>query len=166
MADDKLEANRPNTGIPLTGGRETVRPQPREAGPFSQNQASGDLDRTPAPPRTQPTASNNPQILSILYLVSLLVGITGLIALVLAIVWKGGSREPWEISHYDYQIRTGLIWIGEVILGFFFLLTIIGFPVAILLLLGATVHLAVRAVMSLIRAGNREAMPQLGTWLA
>src|SRR3546814_14895292 len=53
---------------------------------------------------------NRPTIVALLYLASFLTGITALIGLVLAYVWKNEPHEPWEPSHYSFHIRS--FWYG------------------------------------------------------
>src|SRR3546814_3246727 len=61
------------------------------------------------PPATSTNASfdlNRPTIVALLYLASFLTGITALIGLVLAYVWKNEPHEPWEPSHYRSEEHT------------------------------------------------------------
>ena len=137
------------------------------SGPPSSMTPSQTPTPTPPPP-TPPSAPqggfdfNYPTIVSLLYLASFFTGITGLVGVVLAYVWKGESRDPWEASHYQYLINT--FWIGLVgsILGFILMFVLIGIPI----LLGVMALMVVRSVLSLIRAQKREPMPNPGTWLA
>lgn len=105
---------------------------------------------------------NRPTIISLLYLGSFLAGVTGLIGVILAYVWKGEPQAEWEASHFQYLIRT--FWIGLIgtVVGILLLVVLIGF-----LILPATAALViVRSVLSLLRAQKREAMPNPETWLA
>lgn len=124
---------------------------------------------SPTPPPPPPSAPqggfdfNYPTIVSLLYLSSFLLGITSLVGLVLAYVWKGESgREPWEASHYQYLINT--FWIGFVgsIIGFLTLILVVG----AFILLAVMALVVVRCVLSLIRAQKHEPMPNPSTWLA
>lgn len=122
------------------------------------------------PPPTPPGPSapqggfdfNYPTIVSLLYLSSFVLGITAIVGVVLAYVWKGESREAWEASHYEYLINT--FWIGLVgsIVGFILIFILIGIPI----LLAVMALMVVRSVLSLIRAQKHEPMPNPGTWLA
>lgn len=49
------------------------------------------------------------KIVYILYLVGVVFGITGLIGVVMAYIYKSDAPE-WLSSHYQFQIRT--FWIG------------------------------------------------------
>lgn len=105
---------------------------------------------------------NYPTIVSLLYLASFLTGITGLVGVVLAYVWRSEARDPWEASHYTYLINT--FWIGLLgtITGIALMIVVIGFFIWI----GALVLVVVRTVLSLLRAQKREPMPNPNTWLA
>jgi uncharacterized membrane protein len=126
----------------------------------------------PPPPGAKPagtgsTASsgfdfNQPTIISLLYISSFILGVTALVGVVLAFVWKSDAKEEWEKSHYEYLINT--FWIGLIgsIVGFILLIVVIGF----FILLATAVLVVVRSVLSLINAQKREPMPNPGTWLA
>lgn len=120
----------------------------------------------PNPPSGSPPGGfdlNYPTIVSLLYLASFILGVTALVGVVLAFVWKGESgREPWEASHYQYLINT--FWIGLIgfFVGFLTLLLVVG----AFILLGTMALVVVRCVLSLIRAQKHEPMPNPGTWLA
>ena len=105
---------------------------------------------------------NHPTIIALLYLSSFFVGITAIIGVVLAYVWRGESKEPWEASHYQYLINT--FWIGLIgsIVGFVLLIVLVG----VFVLLGVMALVIVRSVLSLVRAQKREPMPNPATWLA
>lgn len=120
---------------------------------------------TPPPPGTPPQGGfdfNYPTIVSLLYLSSFVLGVTAIVGVVLAYVWKGESREAWEASHYEYLINT--FWIGLVgsIIGFILIFILIGIPI----LLAVMALTVVRSVLSLVRAQQHEPMPNPGTWLA
>ena len=122
---------------------------------------------TPAPaPSTPPAAVagfdfNRPTIISVLYLAACVVGITGLIGLVLAYVWKGEPHEAWEDSHYTYLIRT--FWIG--LLGFAVGAVLSIILIGIFVSIAAGIWVLVRSVMSLLKAQKKEPMPDPQTWL-
>ena len=104
---------------------------------------------------------NRPTIISLLYLAACVLGVTGLIGLVLAYVWKGEPHEDWEDSHYTYLIRT--FWIGllGIVVSMVLMLVLIGFLLAV----AVGVWVLVRSVMSLVNAQKRQPMPDPGTWL-
>ncbi len=123
-----------------------------------------------APPRPadgQPPATassfdfNQPTIVAVLYLVGPFIGISGLIGLVLAYVWRSEKPDSWEATHYTYLIRGFWIWLVATILGFLLLFVLVG----LFVLLAAFAFIIVRAVMSIIRAQKHEPMPEPETWL-
>ncbi len=125
---------------------------------------------TPAPkaspsPSSQTASSfdfNQPTIISALYLSGFLLGITWIIGVVLAYVWKGEAKADWELSHYTYLIRT--FWIGFIgtVVSIFLMIVLIGF----LLWAAVAVLMVVRCVLSLINAQKQQPMPNPETWLA
>lgn len=126
------------------------------------------LGAQPAPqPGTssQPSAGflfNNPTIISLLYLSSFILGVTSIVGVVLAYVWKGEPHEEWEESHYQYLINT--FWIGLVggFVSVVLMLLLIGF----LLIFAVMALVVVRSVLSLVNAQKKMPMPNPGTWLA
>ena len=104
---------------------------------------------------------NGPTIVAVLYLASFITGVTGIVGIVLAHVWQGENRAPWEASHYTYLIRT--FWFGLLgsVIGFILTLILIGFFV----LLAVAVWVGVRSVLSLVRAQRAEPMPDPQTLL-
>lgn len=120
----------------------------------------------PASPQPAPASSsfdlNHPTVVSLLYLSSFALGVTVIVGVVLAYVWKGEAKQEWEISHYQYLINT--FWIGFVgsIVSVLLMIVLIGF----LLIFAVAALVVVRCVLSLINAQKREPMPNPGTWLA
>jgi uncharacterized membrane protein len=113
------------------------------------------------PPAEQGFEFNQPTVIALLYLVSFVTGITGLVGIVLAHVWQGDNREAWAASHFTYLIRT--FWFGllaSVIAGLLSLV-LIGFLLFPLI----AVWVGVRSVMSLVKAQKNEPMPEPGTLL-
>lgn len=148
-----------------------------EIGPQERPTDLGQTDTArPAPPPTPPHAApapgspsttagfdfNRPTIIALLYLASAVLGVTGLVGLVLAYVWKGETHAEWEASHYQYLINT--FWIGLVgtVVGLVLALVLIGFVV----LLAVAVLVVVRCVLSLINAQKQIPMPNPSTLLA
>ena len=118
------------------------------------------------PPPRPVTASeftfNRPTIVSLLYLSAPLLGITALIGVVLAYVWRAEPHEDWEASHYSYAITTFWLALIGTAVSLVLMLALIGF----LTIIAVGVLALVRSVLSLLRAQRREAMPNPGTWLA
>ena len=116
------------------------------------------------PPPATPIGSfdfNRPTIIGLLYAGSLLTGISGLIGLVLAYVWKSEPHEPWEATHYTYLIRTFWFGLAGSVLGALTTLILIGFVI----LLMVCIWMIVRTVMSLVKAQQRAPMPDPQTLL-
>lgn len=123
------------------------------------------MDEPAQRPDSTPVAGgfdmNRPTIIGLLYIASWLTGITGIIGVVLAYVWRGEAHQPWEATHYTYLIRT--FWIGLLVSVIGAVLTIILIGIPILLAVAAWV--IVRTVMSLINAQKRAPMPDPQTLL-
>ncbi|MBM3594240.1 MAG: hypothetical protein FJX31_00215 [Alphaproteobacteria bacterium] len=104
---------------------------------------------------------NQPTIISLLYLSSFIFGVTGVVGVVLAYVWKAEPKTDWEASHYQYLINT--FWIGFVgsIVSVLLMIVLIGF----LLIVAVAALVLVRCVLSLINAQKRKPMPNPGTLL-
>lgn len=103
---------------------------------------------------------NHPTVISLLYIGSFITGISGIVGLVLAYVWRGDRPEAWEESHLTYLIRT--FWIGLLgtVAGIVLSVVLIGIP----LLIAVGVWAIVRSVLSLVRAQRQEPMPDPETW--
>ncbi len=95
----------------------------------------------------------------ILYLAGLLVGITPIIGLVMAYIYRDGAPH-WLRTHYHFQIRT--FWIGllYVFLGGVTSFIFIGW----FILLFWLVWYVIRCVKGLKLAGEGAAVPNAGTW--
>jgi uncharacterized membrane protein len=122
------------------------------------SETSGNLAMNDPRPNATPPGDfdlNRPTIIGLLYAASFLVGITGVVGLVLAYVWKGEPHEPWEETHYIYLIRTFWIGLAGVVIGTVLTVVLIGF----LILLATALWVIVRTVMSLVNAQKRAAMP-------
>ncbi|MCX2723896.1 DUF4870 family protein [Roseibium salinum] len=102
----------------------------------------------------------NVTLIYILYLVSLLVGLTALIGVVFAYINRG-KGVTWADSHYTYQIRT--FWIGmlysliSVLLMFVF--------IGVLMLIAVAVWAIVRCIKGLQLASRGEPVPNPETWM-
>lgn len=136
--------------------------QPAPRADLGQGPASAPTPTpTPAPSSTPTPAAgsgfdfNHPTIISLLYLASMVLGVTAIVGVVLAYVWKGEAHAAWETSHYQYLIRT--FWIGLVgaLVGVMLMIVLVGF----LLLFAVGVLVLVRCVLSLVNAQKRQPMP-------
>lgn len=105
---------------------------------------------------------NQPTIVSLLYISSFVLGVTAIVGVVLAYVWKNEPHAEWEDSHYRYLIRT--FWLGLIgfVVGLILTIVLIG----LFVLLAVAVLVIVRSVLSLINAQKRQPMPNPETWLA
>jgi uncharacterized membrane protein len=115
-------------------------------------------------PNTSPTGgfdTNRPTIITLLYLSSFLIGLTGIVGVVLCYIWKGEPHEPWEETHYTYHINT--FWFGliGIIIGFILTIVVIG----LFILLAVGIWTLVRTIIALVNAQKREAMPNPKTLL-
>lgn len=117
-------------------------------------------DSSTPPPVSGSFDFNGPTIVSLLYLSSFFLGITGIVGVVLGYVWKGEARPAWELTHYRYLIRT--FWIGFIgsIVGVILLLAVIG----AFILLGVAVLVIVRSVLALLAAQKQQPMPNPDSW--
>jgi len=127
-----------------------------------------------------------PLIVALLYLLNIFLGFSVFIGLILAYIWRAeGQAQEWERTHYTYLIRTFWIGAGAMALLFivwasmFFGIVIenagqeapppAGFFVTFFggmaLFMLTAVWFCVRAVLSIVKSGNREAMPNPQTWL-
>ena len=102
----------------------------------------------------------NVTLVYILYLVSILVGITSLIGVIFAYMNRG-KAGGWIDTHYTYQIRT--FWIGILfsLIGFVLMFVFIGIFVIIATLIWAIV----RCIKGLQFAARREEIPNPQTWM-
>lgn len=102
----------------------------------------------------------NVTLIYILYLVSIIVGITSIIGVIFAYLNKGKAAE-WVDTHYIYQIRT--FWIG-------ILFSIIGVVLAfvfigIFVLLATLVWAIIRCIKGLQLASRGEEISNPRTWM-
>jgi uncharacterized membrane protein len=117
------------------------------------------LPTRPAVPQPAGTAGTA-KIVYVLYLVSLAVGVTALVGVIMAYVNMGDAPDALK-THYRFQIRT--FWIGLLygIVGA--ILSIVG--IGFLLLAFVAVWLIIRCVKGLKILDRNEAYPNPATWL-
>jgi uncharacterized membrane protein len=106
-----------------------------------------------------PAKKGAAKIVYILYLVSLLFGITGIIGVVMAYINKDDAPE-WLQTHYQFQIRT--FWIGAlfIFLGSILSVILIGW----FLLLFWVVWLIVRSVKGMKALDEEKAIDNPTSW--
>lgn len=99
-------------------------------------------------------------IIYVLYLFGLLVGITPIIGLVMAYIYRDGAPH-WLRTHYHYQIRT--FWIGllYVVIGAVTTFIFIGY----LILLLWFFWYVIRCVKGLKLVSEGQAIPNAATWM-
>jgi len=145
-------------GVPETlSGERTEQTTESRTGPTSQSPP-----QSPAQPAATNFDLNHPTIISLLYLSSFVLGVTSIVGIVLAYVWKSEDHPDWQDSHFQYLINT--FWIGLVggFISFILMIVLIGF----LMILAVAVLVIVRCVLSLINAQKQQPMPNPGTLLA
>lgn len=103
---------------------------------------------------------NNIQFNYVMLLVSIGIGITAVVAVVLAYIGRG-KRGGWIDSHYSYQITT--FWLGLVYLVIATLLMVIG--IGFLLYLLVVAWLVARCVKGLRHVARHEPIENPSTWL-
>jgi uncharacterized membrane protein len=98
---------------------------------------------------------NYPTIISLCYIASYVTGVTAVVGLVLAYIWRGENPNGWEASHYSFHIRT--FWIGFAGFVVGFLTMLIGIGVLIMFAVG--IWMLIRSVVALLKAQKKEPMP-------
>ena len=123
-----------------------------------QRQPQGDV-MPPAGPGTGESAGTA-KVVYILYLVSLLIGVTSIIGLIIAYVNRGDA-PAWLESHYRYQIRT--FWIGLLygLISMALLIVYVGFILAV----AAVIWWIARCAVGLKYAARGEPLPNPASWL-
>jgi uncharacterized membrane protein len=117
----------------------------------------------PANPSTGGFEFNRPTIIALLFLASPLVGgISAIVGVVLAYVWRSETHADWETSHYSYLINTFWIAFIGTCISLVLMLVLIGF----LLIAAFGIQALVRSVLVLVNAQKKLAMPNPGALLA
>lgn len=150
----------------LEGPPQSMTPNPASPGTASQQESAQAPSPSPAaqPSQTQSSASfdmNQPTIIAILYIVSPLFWITGIVGVILAFIWRDQPKGEWEASHYQYLINTFWIAIVGFVVSFVLMLVLIGFLLFFVVMAWAIV----RSVMSMINAQKQQPMPNPGSLL-
>jgi len=108
----------------------------------------------------KPTTAGTAKIIYILYLVSIVIGITAIVGLIMAYV----NREDapgWLKSHYQFQIRT--FWIGALYLMIGVLLSQV--IIGLFILLFWLLWLVVRCTRGMKYLDRKEAYPYPKGWM-
>lgn len=107
-----------------------------------------------------PSDAGTAKVIYILYLVSIVVGITAIVGVIMAYVNKADAPR-WVQSHYHFQIRT--FWIGV-------LYSVVGwmtapFLIGYLIFLFVLVWLIMRCVKGMGWAEKGKAVENVETWM-
>ncbi len=96
----------------------------------------------------------------ILLMLSTLIGISGLIAVVMAYIYKDGSPS-WLQTHYQYQIRT--FWIGLLyaVIGLF----TYGIGIGVLLIFFTVIWMVIRCIKGLKQLDRAQPVSNPESWL-
>lgn len=104
----------------------------------------------------------NVQVVYVLYLVSFVVGLTGIVGLIMAYVNRG-KGPAWVDTHYTYAIRT--FWIGMLYALLSSILTILIMAmVGVLLMFATAIWIVVRCVIGLQKASAGEPITRPTSW--
>jgi uncharacterized membrane protein len=108
-------------------------------------------------------SSNNTtsaKVVYILLIISTLIGVTGIIAIIMAYVLKDDSPE-WLQTHYRFQIRT--FWIGFLyaLIG----LVTFGIVIGYFILLFTVIWFIVRCTKGLKQLENNQPVKNIESWL-
>jgi uncharacterized membrane protein len=108
----------------------------------------------------KPTTEGTAKIIYILYLAGIVFGITGIVGVVMAYIYRGDAPD-WLESHYQFQIRT--FWIGALymLIGVILVFVFIGY----LILLFWMVWLIIRCVKGMKALDQKEAHPDPTGWM-
>lgn len=141
-----------------TSTHHATSPDKKDRVSTTQNQATDAENER----RKRDPLSAKPNIINLLYAVSFFTGFSGFVGLVLCYVWQNDpDTQPWEKSHFQYQIRT--FWLGllGMVIGAILLLVFIG----LFVWLAVAVWTIVRCAMSFTQAQKGQAMPDPKTFL-
>ena len=108
---------------------------------------------------TQNNSSSIAKVNYILQIVSTIIGITGIIAVIIAYVNKDDS-DDWLKTHYRFQIRTFWISVIYITLGVFFLQVMIGY----FILVFTFFWLVIRCAKGLKQLQNNEPVKNVESW--
>lgn len=105
-------------------------------------------------------STSNAKLVYILYLVGILLGVTGLVGVIMAYINRGDGPD-WMDTHYQFQIRT--FWIGllYMVLGMLLFVFIVGYFIWLFWL----VWLIVRCAKGLKQLEKGEAVANPTSWM-
>lgn len=112
------------------------------------------------PGRSRESEGKTANLIYILYLASIVIGVTSIIGVIMAYVYRGDAPD-WLRSHYQFQIRT--FWIS-VLIGVIAALTVIFF-VGIVIIVAWLVWFIVRCAKGIKFVGRGEPFPNPKSWM-
>lgn len=103
---------------------------------------------------------DNVKLVYVLYLASVIVGITMLIGLIMAYLNRGKTVGTWVESHYTYLIRT--FWIGLLyaLISALLMIVVVGFLLIFVVLIWGVV----RCIKGLQLAASGQPVPRPESW--
>ena len=101
----------------------------------------------------------NMQVIYILYLASLVVGITAIIGIVLAYMNRD-KVDGWLPTHYDWAIRTFWLGILYAVIALILFVVLIGMP----LMIAVAILIIVRVVIGLQKLSRDEPIANPESW--
>lgn len=116
-------------------------------------------DTAPLSPTPTVDSSGTAKIIYYLYLASIILGITNLIGVIMAYLYKGDAPD-WLKTHYRFQIRTFWILMLYSFISFLLTFIVIGF----FMLIGVLIWFVIRCVKGLKQLGKNEPIPNPTTW--
>ncbi len=114
----------------------------------------------PQPPGTSAEGPSTAKLVYVLYLVGLVVGVTAIVGLVMAYVYRGES-EAWLQSHYRFQIRTFWILLLYSLVALLLTFVVIGLVLWPLI----AIWFIVRCVKGLMVLDRQQPYPKPASWL-
>jgi len=122
-----------------------------------------EIDLEPAVAKSadlQDNAKKTALIVYALYLASFIVGITLLVGVVVAYIYRKDA-DDWLASHYRFQIRTFWMFVLFSVIGGMSTIVFVGWFVLVF----AAVWLIVRCVIGIKRLGERQSIEDPASWL-
>lgn len=122
-----------------------------------------EMDLEPAvakSPDLQDNAKKTALIIYALYLASFIVGITLLVGVVVAYIYRKDA-DDWLASHYRFQIRTFWMFVLFSVIGGMSTIVFVGWFVLVF----AAVWLIVRCVIGVKGLGERQSIENPASWL-
>lgn len=109
---------------------------------------------------SEATSTTIAKVIYILLIISTIIGVTGLIAVIMAYV-NNDDNDHWLQTHYRFQIRTFWIGILYAFIGVLLSQVIIGY----LILLFTFFWLIIRCAKGLKQLQNQQPVKNLESWL-